>query len=344
MCYGNWGFRACILKESESGVAVTEVPRFSCNPAAGSRELSYLKAWMAARNPAGADQGGDGQSDLERLFLHILNKSKDGISIHAPDFTIVGVNTTMHEWYATGRTLVGRKCFEAYHGRDRPCDHCPFDLALRTGRPQIGVVPYQVGGRPRGDQELSVFPLLDERRQVLCGLEYVRDITRLEPEVRTLERLRRHVQLQKRTQHELESALAVLLRRGPRLERRIADEMAENLDTLVMPLVAKLRARCAGTELASEMALLEEQIREVAFRDSGPIARALRVLTAREREVAALVRQGRTSKEISAVLGISAKAVDFHRTSIRRKLGKGRAAGTLQALLGELEHPRASPE
>jgi len=47
--------------------------------------------------------------------------------------------------------------------------------------------------------------------------------------------------------------------------------------------------------------------------------------------------------ERAAALGVSAKAVDFHRTNIRRKLGRGRGGGSLQALLQELEHPRAPP-
>lgn len=312
------------------------------SPRDGGRDLGYLKAWISARS-----QGGEGRSeglraDLERLFTHVFNKSRDGISIHALDFTIVGVNTTMQDWYSPGRTLAGRKCYEAYHGRDRPCAGCPFETAVQTRRPQIGVVPYQVSGRALGDQELSVFPLLDGDRQVLCGLEYVRDITPLGGDARILERLRRHIQLQEHTLHEQETALAVLLRQVPRVERRAAEELAENLDALVMPQVARLRARCAGTELAQEVALLEQRLCEVTSSGAARLARALRGLTARERDVATLVKQGRTSKEISEVLHISPRSVDFHRTNIRRKLGQGRAAGSLQSLLVELEYPSST--
>ncbi|HVO19995.1 MAG TPA: PAS domain-containing protein [Anaeromyxobacter sp.] len=324
---------------------MAEPPGLTRSPAPeGGRSFAYLKAWIAARGAADGDLGQGRREDLEHFLRHVFDKSKDGISIHDLDFTIVGVNATMQDWYGPGRTLVGRKCHEAYHGRDRPCERCPFEAAVRTGRPQIGVVPYQVSGRNLGAQELSVFPLLDDARRVLCGLEYVRDITPLQPDVRHLERLRRRVQLQEHTLREQETALAVLLRMAPELERRIADEIAEGLDALVMPVVARLKVRCAGTELAGEVALLEQGLCEVASRDSRRLARALHGLTAREQEVATLVRHGRTSKEISALLRISAKSVDFHRTNIRRKLGQGRAGGSLQTLLQDLEHPRSSPE
>ena len=114
-------------------------------------------------------------------------------------------------------------------------------MALRTGRPHVGVVPYQVGGCVRGDQELSVFPLFDDQRELFCVLEYVRDITGLEHDERIVENLKRRIQFQDQTLQEQETALAVLLRQGPKVEQRIASEIAANLDALVMPLVARLR-------------------------------------------------------------------------------------------------------
>ena len=48
---------------------------------------------------------------------------------------------------------------------------------------------------------------------------------------------------------------------------------------------------------------------------------AAQPLTRREKEVANLVRQGRTSDEIAQALHVSRAAVAFHRANIRRKLG-----------------------
>jgi DNA-binding NarL/FixJ family response regulator len=44
-------------------------------------------------------------------------------------------------------------------------------------------------------------------------------------------------------------------------------------------------------------------------------------LTTREREVLQLIAEGRTSKEIAAILDISIKTVEFHRTNIANHLG-----------------------
>jgi DNA-binding NarL/FixJ family response regulator len=49
-------------------------------------------------------------------------------------------------------------------------------------------------------------------------------------------------------------------------------------------------------------------------------------LTPRQREVLQLVAEGRTRKEIAAVLNISVKTVEFHKAALMRKLNLGTAA------------------
>jgi DNA-binding NarL/FixJ family response regulator len=76
--------------------------------------------------------------------------------------------------------------------------------------------------------------------------------------------------------------------------------------------------------------------------EGGP--RSLDTLTPRHREILQLIAEGRTSKEISAALGISAKTVETHRTGLMDRLGIHDIAGLVRYAIGVgLVAPAANP-
>jgi DNA-binding NarL/FixJ family response regulator len=64
---------------------------------------------------------------------------------------------------------------------------------------------------------------------------------------------------------------------------------------------------------------------------ASPAERAgLAALTVREREVLALIAEGRSSKEIAAMLGVTLKTVDSHRSNLMEKLDIHKVAGLVR--------------
>lgn len=64
-----------------------------------------------------------------------------------------------------------------------------------------------------------------------------------------------------------------------------------------------------------------KEVLEERWNRSGKPARQEEGLTIRQREILQLVAEGRPSKEIAHILGISVKTVDFHRGGIMTRLG-----------------------
>jgi DNA-binding NarL/FixJ family response regulator len=56
-------------------------------------------------------------------------------------------------------------------------------------------------------------------------------------------------------------------------------------------------------------------------RDGGGEGADPNALSAREQEVLQLIAEGKTSREIAVILGLSVKTVQSHRTSLMQKLG-----------------------
>ena len=85
----------------------------------------------------------------------------------------------MEKWYSHAMPLVGKKCYEAYHGRRERCKPCPSRRSLETGEAAYEVVPKrEAGGEVVGWVDLYSFPFIDQETGQMKGvIEYVRDIT-----------------------------------------------------------------------------------------------------------------------------------------------------------------------
>ncbi|MHA2334938.1 MAG: PAS domain-containing protein [Candidatus Hodarchaeales archaeon] len=115
----------------------------------------------------------------ERFLFSIITSIQDGISILDTEFNIIQVNPTMERWYSHALPLTRKKCYEAYHRRQIPCETCPTSKTLETKKAAKEIVPKRgPGGKITGWLDLYTFPLLDTETNRLRGvIEYVRDIS-----------------------------------------------------------------------------------------------------------------------------------------------------------------------
>lgn len=60
------------------------------------------------------------------------------------------------------RDLLGRRCYEVWHGRGRPCPRCPALVAIRTGKPAWGESAVRDGRR----HLVGVFPVRDSEGRI----------------------------------------------------------------------------------------------------------------------------------------------------------------------------------
>jgi PAS domain S-box-containing protein len=120
---------------------------------------------------------------------------------------------------------------------------------------------------------------------------------------------------------EANAALKVLLRQREQDRLDMEKSILDNVRVLVMPGLERLRAMNCGPEAKMCIEVVREQVGDLV----APFVRTLRAvydtLTPAEVQVADLIRQGRSTKEMAVVLGVSAATVETHRRNIRSKLG-----------------------
>jgi len=113
-------------------------------------------------------------------FLNsVFTSIQDGVSVSDTKMNVLRVNPAMEKWYAYNMPIVGKKCYEAYHSKNEPCDICPVKETLKTHKPAYIVSPMEDKNKKIiGYFDLYSFPMFDEKTKELIGvIEYVRNIT-----------------------------------------------------------------------------------------------------------------------------------------------------------------------
>ena len=277
--------------------------------------------------------------NIDDFFNYIFNHSSDGIGLIDLNFNIIGVNTIMSDWYAEKKPFLGMKCFNVYHNRNSPCEDCPSLVSMKTNRMQSSIVPYESAKEKWGEQVLSTFPVRNEQQKVIAVIEYVRDLNKDARGPAAMVNLRSMMDDQSQKIMEQELALGILGRQLSETINNSAVNIHYQLQNLILPMVNSVLKQNQDQNLEKILKHLAEMLHNLDSKTLDSIGLADRDLTYRERQIAGYIQQGLSSKEISSLLFISKKTVDFHRSNLRKKFNMGKQTVDLKTFLNSKPSP-----
>ena len=146
------------------------------------------------------------------------------------------------------------------------------------------------------------------------------DITALKLVEEALRESREELQEQKQGLEEANIALKVLLKHRENDKLELEKNVLNNVKELVLPYVEKLKGIPLKPRNKTLVEIIENHLKDIISPLLQKFLNAQIILTPQEIKVVALIRNGKTSKEIAKELGISAKTVDSHRENITNKL------------------------
>ena len=120
---------------------------------------------------------------------------------------------------------------------------------------------------------------------------------------------------------ELKKALRALLGLREEDKTLTQDKLVSNVRQMLVPWIEKLKHSPMNTEQQTYLKIIESNLTKLTSPFCQRLSTVNRNLTPTEIQVANLVEQGKTSKEIAELLSVSKECVDFHRNNIRKKLG-----------------------
>ncbi len=116
------------------------------------------------------------------------------------------------------------------------------------------------------------------------------------------------------------SALKEIIEQIEIEKRTIKEDVRLNVEKVLLPALSRLYRK--GTRLDKKyIGILENSLKDLASSFGSSVSADKSALSPREVEIANLIKNGVSSKEISGLLNISFKTVETHRNKIRRKFG-----------------------
>ncbi len=138
---------------------------------------------------------------------------------------------------------------------------------------------------------------------------------------------------QKINLEEANTALKILLKRREEDKRELEEKVLTNMNELIKPYLEKLNTGKLTDRQKAYVTVLKSNVNDII----SPLARRLSSkwlkLTPTEIQVANLIKQGKTTKEIAELMNLEPSTIYFHRDNIRIKVGIKKTGTNLRTYL-----------
>jgi PAS domain S-box-containing protein len=174
----------------------------------------------------------------------------------------------------------------------------------------------------------TVFPtaqtvkvIRDEYGEVSLVVSVIRDITEKKKADEAIRENEKKLREESIRLEEMITALKVLAEHRDREKNDMEAGFSESLNTLIMPFLDRMRRTKLDKLQEEHINALEAAFAEMSRPHGRKVAEKLLCLSPTEVQVANYIKQGYYSKKIASEMNVSLRTVEFHRNTIRKKLG-----------------------
>jgi PAS domain S-box-containing protein len=142
--------------------------------------------------------------------------------------------------------------------------------------------------------------------------------------------------IKSRSLEDLNTALRVMLKQREQDREELEKTLLSNVKEFVLPYIEKLRNGHIENNYTTYVDLIESSLQEILSPFSRKLSSRFSQLTPKEIQVANLIKDGKSSKDIANILNVSSSAIDVDRYRIRKKLGLNNKKTNLVSYLASM--------
>ena len=278
----------------------------------------------------------------KNIVLEILKTIPGTLNVVDADFNILLVGGEIARIFQNTDEIIGKKCYKIFQKREKPCPWCKVATVMKTGKiVNEATAPddprEKLTGKP---MNIYIRPLKDKDGNIVGAIELGTDITHIreanEKRKRAEQALReREAALKVRTGEleEVNSALRVLMKRIDEDKKALEETVSLNVKGLVAPYAERLRKSGLDTKQMAYLNELESHMHDITSQFAHKLSSKYSGLTPTEIQIASLVKDGKTTKQIAELYNLSFRTIESHRQKIRMKIGIKKERASLRSVL-----------
>ncbi len=181
--------------------------------------------------------------------------------------------------------------------------------------------------------KLSLRLIRDTSGAPLFYLPMMEDIDDRKKQEEEIQKKQSELQAHAAKLEEMNSALNVLIEHRYHEKQKREDEIIAGFKKLIFPYFDVSIKNKSREEISLVFDILNRNIKEVLFKGNESTVLMFKTFTPQEVQVADLIKQNKSTKEIANTLQTSVRAIYFHRENIRKKLSLTKDKTNLKTFL-----------
>ncbi|TES84903.1 response regulator [Candidatus Aerophobetes bacterium] len=164
---------------------------------------------------------------------------------------------------------------------------------------------------------------VEERTEELAKAneELQAEITERNQAEQALREREKELEIKTNSLEEVNAALRVLLKGRDEDRTELEEKVLFNVKELVVPFLERLKKSQLDPKQLSYIDILETNLNNIISPFSHTLSTKYLSLTPKEIQIANLIKEGKSTKEIGEVMVLSPRTIETHRKNMRKKLG-----------------------
>ena len=249
-----------------------------------------------------------------------IASSINGIAIADMEGNITYVNRSFLDmWgYDAVEKVLGRPVLEFWHkGKEANT----VLKAVRSGANWKGGLVAKRQDGSLFDVHLCARVVADEHGRAIAVMGSFVDISEQKKMEKALRESKAKLEERTRMLEEVNTTLKVLLERRAEDKNALMERVQLNAKELILPMLKRLRKTSLDPQQLSSLDIIESNLNNITSSFSQLLSSRHQELTPMEIRVADLIREGKNTREIAELMNLSARTIESHRLSLRKKMG-----------------------